>query len=220
MPRREGTALVDATNDPTANDELTPDMRNGAVATLEAPSSASTNGTAAGEGNEGETGASAASEGATPAKVKKEKRKPEDIGPKEIISLNVRVPNELRAMVAKSALERETSVPQLVAEMLAEAFEYKLPETARPARVIRPGLTPEQRKQENKKKAEKARNTTQAILAAAKSGLLGDIDIDALVAEYTAKKEAEKAAEEAAESSNTGGGGESSTTPEPVGATS
>lgn len=117
------------------------------------------------------------------------KRNPDELGPDEIVGINVRMPNALRLKIAETAKAQNTSVPQLLASMVAEAYSFELPKPSRPARIKKYD-TPEQRKEAQKAAQAKQRTTTRALLAAIEDGKLGDIDVEALVAEYAAKQAA------------------------------
>lgn len=179
MARRDevgtGTAVLDReTLDTSANGtEGTPE---GAEAT-----GAQDGATGAGEGEQSTAAASTA----------RVRRDPAQMGPEEIISLNVRIPNALRAMVAKTAEEQQTSVPQLVATMLASAYSFELPKPARPAR-IKKYSSPEERKQAQKDQQAKQRLITKAVLRAVEQGTL-NLDVDALIAEIKAEETAKAA---------------------------
>lgn len=139
------------------------------------------------------TGAEGATEGATgdaPARRTRAKRNPEDMGPEEIISLNVRVPNALRAQLAGTATEQNTSVPQLVAKMLADAYGFELPKPQRAARVKK-YASAEERKQAQKDAQAKQRLITKAVLKAVEDGTI-DVDVEALIARIK-EEEAAKA---------------------------
>lgn len=165
--------------------------------TLDAPE----NGTGALEGDASGQDASGTGEGAGVApdgatagsgRAKRTKRDPSAMGPEEIISLNVRIPNALRSLVAKTAEEQQTSVPQLVANMLASAYAFELPKPARTARVKK-YANPEERKQAAKDAQAKQRAITRAVLKAVEEGKV-NLDIDALVAQLKADEEAKAAA--------------------------
>lgn len=142
------------------------------------------------------------------------KREPIDftkLGPDEMVSLNVRVPNGLRTKLESTATGQEISIPQLVTRMLADAYDYTLPEIAKKSR--KKYASDEERKAALKKSQERSRTQTKALLAAVEEGKLGDINLEALVAEYLAKQEAEKAAKEAASAPEANSGAPEANTP-------
>lgn len=120
------------------------------------------------------------------------KRDVDQMGPNEMISLNVRVPNALRLQLASTATEQSTSVPQLVAQMLATAYNFELPKPQRAAR-IKKYASAEERKAAQKADQQRKRMVTKAILRAVEQGTLPGLDIDAMVAQI-AEEEAKKAA--------------------------
>lgn len=113
--------------------------------------------------------------------TRKAKRNSDELPDSDIISLNVRVPNGLRKQIAVTAVEQQTSVPQLVANMLANAYSYELPTPARAPRIKKYG-SKEERLAAQKATQQRKRDVTKAILAAIESGKL-DLDVDALMAE-------------------------------------
>lgn len=197
MARTERASVMD---DPTARDDHQPTL--GADVT-EWPST----GANAGEGSEHTNGTSGAVEGSTDAgdapgetadaKPKRRKRDHATLAPTDIVSMNVRIPNEFYLQIGKTAEEQQLSGPQLVAKMLADAFEYKLPsELFKGPR--KKYSSEEERKAAAKQVQQKNRDTAAALIAAAKAGKLG-VDLEALVADYQRQKAAEEAAKAEAE---------------------
>lgn len=134
-------------------------------------------------------------EAATPAKAAK--RNPDEMGPDEIIGINVRMPNALRMKLGETAKEQNTSIPQLVATMLASAYEFELPKPSRPPRTKKYN-TPEERKQAQKDQQQHQRDITRALLKAVEDGKIQGVDVEALVAEFKAQQAAQEAAKAAA----------------------
>lgn len=120
------------------------------------------------------------------------KRNSDDLPDDEVISLNVRVPNGLRKAIAITAQDRQTSVPQLIAEMLSDAYSYALPKPTRAPRTKK-YANKEERLAAQKAQQAKNRAITKAILAAVEEGKI-DMDIEALLAEMQAKQGATAAA--------------------------
>lgn len=145
-------------------------------------------------GEQSDNGAYAASEsgtesgGAGQSTGRRTKRNPDDLADGDMISLNVRVPNGLRKLLAGTAVEQETSVTQLVAQMLAGAYSYELPKTTRAPRTKK-YANKEERIAAQKAAQQKNRQITRAILAAVEEGKL-DVDIEALLADMAAKQAA------------------------------
>lgn len=140
--------------------------------------------------NEGQTTEGTATDTGTGKRAKREPVDFTKLGPNEMVSLNVRVPNGLRSKLEEDSTKQEISIPQYVTRMLADAYEYTLPEVAKKSR--KKYTTDEERKAAQKASQEKSRTTTKALLDAAQSGKLG-IDIEALVRDYVAKQAAEEA---------------------------
>lgn len=143
-----------------------------------------------------ETEAQSASDNVTPISAGKRggKREPRDfanIGPDEMVSLNVRVPNGLRGKLEETATGQNLSIPQLITKMVSEAYEYTLPQTATKKR--QKYASEEERKKAQKDAQAHNRMVTKALLDAVNEGKLG-IDVEALVAEYLAKQQAEQQA--------------------------
>lgn len=129
---------------------------------------------------------------ATPAAgTRKPKRNLDDMGPNEAISINVRIPNGLRMKMAETATQQNTSVPQLVAQMLAQAYTYELPKSTRPPR-IKKYANAQERIAAQKAAQAKQRTITRALLKAVEEGKI-NVDVDSLVAQFTANEDAAKA---------------------------
>lgn len=188
MPRRDGDEGGVAVLNRPVGDENGPSADMGA----------STNGT------EGATGEAPSGETAAPEPVKRTrvKRDVDQMGPEEVISLNVRVPNALRLKIAETAKEKNTSVPQLVSEMLATAYEFELPKPKRAARVKKYD-SPEERKAAQKKAQAHQRMVTKAILRAVEQGTIPGLDVDALVAQIQAEETAKAASAATTEGTET-----------------
>lgn len=172
MARRDGdTALMDA---PTGDAE-----------TPEAPG---TNGAASGSG-----GASSKA-----GKAKEEKT----YGPNDLVGVMIRVPFALRQQIEKTADEQtpKVSVPQIVTRMIADAYQYTLPEAARKSRAKYD--SEEEKKAAQKATRDKQRLTVQAVLRAVEQGKIS-VDLEALIAELQAKEAAEEAAKAAAKAEST-----------------
>lgn len=120
------------------------------------------------------------------------KRSADERGDSEMISLNVRVPNALRKQIAETAVTQNTSVPQLIAQMLADAYTFELPKSTRAPRTKK-YASKEDRIAAQKAQQQKNRQITRAILQAVEDGKL-DVDIDALLAEMQAKQTEAEAA--------------------------
>lgn len=140
----------------------------------------------------------------TPAQAvaaRKAKRNPDELGPEEIISINVRMPNALRMQVAGTAVEQSTSVPQLITSMIADAYGFTLPETAKP-KTRKKYASKEERMQAQKAAQQAQRVKTRAILDAIEEGKL-NVDMDALLAAYNEKQAREAAEKQAREDAAT-----------------
>jgi len=120
--------------------------------------------------------------------VRRARRDPDTLADTDMISLNVRVPNGLRKQLASTAVEQSTTVPQLVAQMLAGAYGYELPKSTRAPRTKK-YANKEERIQAQKAAQQKNRQITRAILAAVEEGKI-DVDIEALLAEMASKQAA------------------------------
>lgn len=134
--------------------------------------------------------ASNGTDGGTAAK--RQRRNPDELPDSEIISLNVRFPNALRKQVATTAAEQQTSVPQLIVSMVAEAYGYELPKSTRTTRTKK-YANKEERIAAQKAKQQRDRQVSRAILQAVEEGKL-DLDIEGLLADLRSKANAEDAA--------------------------
>lgn len=157
----------------------------------DAPTGDATNGVAPDttnvqNGTDGEAGAAA--EAAVTEAAKKVKRNPDEMGPDEVIGINVRIPNALRKLLADTAVKQSTSVPQLVATMLAQAYEFTLPKPARAPR-IKKYENKEQRLAAQKAAQQKQRMQTKALLRLVEQGKI-DVNLDELVAQMEAEQAA------------------------------
>lgn len=118
--------------------------------------------------------------------------------PKSLVGIMIRVPQELRSMIEVDVKLQDTSMPQLVAKMLADAYGYTLPIPARKAR--KKYATDEEKKQAQRDSQKNSRDTARAVLRAVERGDI-QVDLPTLIArlkEEEAAKEAAKAAEGAA----------------------
>jgi hypothetical protein len=149
------------------------------------------------EGAQGAVGAAADPNSEQAAAAKKAKRNPDELGPDEIVGINVRLPNALRMKLGDTAKEQNTSIPQLIAQMLATAYEFELPKPSRPPRTKKYN-SPEERKAAQKEAQQKQRDITRALLAAVEAGKIQGVDVEALVAEFKAEQAKKDAAEGAA----------------------
>jgi hypothetical protein len=140
---------------------------------------------AATENGQTDAGASDTSgEAAAAEAVKRVRRDPDQMGDEEIVGINIRMPNALRKQMAATAEEENTSVPQLILSMLAQAYSFTLPE-AKPKRVKK-YASKEERLQAQKDAQQHKRLVTRAILEAIEAGKI-NVDIDALVADLQAQ---------------------------------
>lgn len=139
------------------------------------------------EGASGE-GAEAASASKAP------KRNLDDAPDDEVVGITIRVPNGFRKQMAKTALEQKTSVPQMLAQMAAEAFDYKLPTPERAPRLKKYD-SPEDRKNAQKRDQQRSRLVARKVLESVEKGII-NVDMPALLAEVDAELAA-KAAEAA-----------------------
>jgi hypothetical protein len=116
----------------------------------------------------------------------------------EVVGITIRVPNGFRKLLAKTALDQKTSVPQMLAQMAAEAFEYTLPTPERAPRIKKYD-TPEQRKEAQKTDQRRQRLVAQKVLEAVEKGIV-QVDMQAVLAEVDAelKSRAESDAAKAA----------------------
>lgn len=133
---------------------------------------------------------------ATSEKPKRKKREVDPNDPNALVSVMVRLPQGLKTQVDATATNQDVSTPQTIARMIAEAYEYTLPVMATRARVQKYASV-EERKQAQKDKRDADRMRVKAILSAVDNGLLGDIDVNALV-ERMKQEQAAKAASDGA----------------------
>lgn len=141
-----------------------------------------------------ENGTDAADEAQETAQavVKRARRDPDALGDEEIVGINLRMPNALRKQMASTAEEQNTSVPQLILSMLANAYNFTLPTPTRAPRVKK-YANKEERIQAQKETQQHKRLVTRAILDAIEAGKI-DLDIDALVADLKAQSAATEGA--------------------------
>jgi hypothetical protein len=162
----------------------------------------STNGTnEAGAGETGTDGTQGSTESGAEAAAtasKAPKRNLDNAPDDEIVGITVRVPNALRKKIGATALEQKTSSPQLLATMIAEAFDYKLPTPERAPRLKRYD-SPEDRKNAQKRDQQRSRLVARKVLESVEKGVI-NVDMTALLAEVDAElaANAAKAAEAAA----------------------
>lgn len=154
------------------------DEGNGAVGLLERPEAPETNGSGA---------AMATAEQPKRTRAKKADIDPND--PNALIGVMVRVPQGLKKAIDATAEEQSVSTPQIVVRMLAEAYSYTLPAIPTRARTKK-FATEDERKAAAKEKRDADRLRVKAILSAVDNGLLGDIDVNALVEKLKAEQAA------------------------------
>jgi hypothetical protein len=133
------------------------------------------NGTGAngtGEAGEGEATASAS---------KAPKRNLDEAPDDEVVGITVRVPNALRKKIGAMAVEQKTSSPQLLAAMIAEAFDFTLPKPERAPRLKKYD-TPEDRKNAQKRDQQRSRLVARKVLESVEKGVI-NVDMTALLAE-------------------------------------
>lgn len=209
MPTRQGNSNNVAVLDRPAGGETLADLAGQSTDTdvSNTDTGASTGEQQTGEGASGET-----------ASAKAPKRNLDDAPDDEIIGITLRVPNGFRKQLAKTAVEQNTSVPQMLAQMAAEAFSYTLPKPERAPRIKKYD-TPEQRKEAQKSEQAKQRLVARKVLEAVEKGIIqvNMADIMKEVETELAAKAA-KDAEAAATAAATAGDGAAA--PETAGAAS
>lgn len=124
--------------------------------------------------------------------VKRQRRNPDDLPDNEVVSVNIRFPNALRKRLAETAVEQQTSIPQLIVSMVAEAYGFELPKTTRAPR-IKKYASKEDRIAAQKAKQQRDRQVSRAILQAIEEGKL-DVDIETLLSDLRTKAQTEDAA--------------------------
>jgi hypothetical protein len=161
-----------------------------------------------GTGEGASTQASAEGEASATA-TKTPKRNLDDAPDDEIVGITVRVPNALRKKIGATALEQKTSSPQLLATMIAEAFDFTLPTPERAPRLKKYD-SPEDRKNAQKRDQQRSRLVARKVLESVEKGVI-NVDMTALLAEVDAElaanaaKAAAAAPAPAAEGANTVG---------------
>lgn len=129
------------------------------------------------------------------AATKAPKRNLDDAPDDEVVGITMRVPNAFRKLLAKTAVDQKTSVPQMLAQMAAEAFNYTLPEPERAPRLKKYD-SPEERKKAQVKDQQRQRLIARKALEAVEKGNL-QVDMVALMAEVDAELAANAAKAEA-----------------------
>jgi hypothetical protein len=125
----------------------------------------------------GETGGE--SEGVSASKAPK--RNLDEAPDDEVVGITVRVPNALRKKIGAMAVEQKTSSPQLLAAMIAEAFDFTLPKPERAPRLKKYD-TPEDRKNAQKRDQQRSRLVARKVLESVEKGVI-NVDMTALLAE-------------------------------------
>jgi hypothetical protein len=125
----------------------------------------------------GETGGE--SEGVSASKAPK--RNLDEAPDDEVVGITVRVPNALRKKIGTMAVEQKTSSPQLLAAMIAEAFDFTLPKPERAPRLKKYD-TPEDRKNAQKRDQQRSRLVARKVLESVEKGVI-NVDMTALLAE-------------------------------------
>jgi hypothetical protein len=125
----------------------------------------------------GETGGE--SEGVSVSKAPK--RNLDEAPDDEVVGITVRVPNALRKKIGAMAVEQKTSSPQLLAAMIAEAFDFTLPKPERAPRLKKYD-TPEDRKNAQKRDQQRSRLVARKVLESVEKGVI-NVDMTALLAE-------------------------------------
>lgn len=154
----------------------------------------------------GETGGESEGVSANKAPKRNLDEAPDD----EVVGITVRVPNALRKKIGTMAVEQKTSSPQLLAAMIAEAFDFTLPKPERAPRLKKYD-TPEDRKNAQKRDQQRSRLVARKVLESVEKGVI-NVDMTALLAEVDSELAA-NAAKAAAASEGAGAGA-------PVGAAS
>jgi hypothetical protein len=125
------------------------------------------------------TGETEASEGVSASKAPK--RNLDEAPDDEVVGITVRVPNALRKKIGTMAVEQKTSSPQLLAAMIAEAFDFTLPKPERAPRLKKYD-TPEDRKNAQKRDQQRSRLVARKVLESVEKGVI-NVDMTALLAE-------------------------------------
>lgn len=123
--------------------------------------------------------------------TKAPKRNLDDAPDDEIVGVTVRVPNLLRKKIAETAVAQNTSVPQLLAHMVAEAYSFVLPAPERAPRTKKYD-SPEERKNAQKRDQQRQRLLARKVLDAVEKGII-NVDTAALIAEVDAELDASAA---------------------------
>jgi hypothetical protein len=121
--------------------------------------------------------------------------------PKALVGIMVRVPQELHAQIYADAKTQDTSGPQLVQKMLADAYGYELPTPVRKAR--KKYETEEEKRQAQRDSQKASRDTARAVLRAVERGDI-QVDLPTLLARLKAEEEEKAKAKAEAEAATAG----------------
>lgn len=191
---------------------------NGNVAVLNRPLTDdvdAVNGTGAAEGAdtgddgaEGTEGTQASTEGATSTAAAAPRRNLDEAPDDEMVGITLRVPNGFRKLLAKAATEQKpaVSVPQMLATMAAEAFNYTLPKPERAPRLKRYD-TPEDRKKAQQHDQQRQRLIARKVMESVENGIL-NVDMPELLAQVDAELKAKADQAAAAKAVATAGANE------------
>jgi hypothetical protein len=144
------------------------------------------------------TGEAGGESGDSVSASKAPKRNLDEAPDDEVVGITVRVPNALRKKVATMAVEQKTSSPQLLAAMIAEAFDFTLPKPERAPRLKKYD-TPEDRKNAQKRDQQRSRLVARKVLESVEKGVI-NVDMTALLAEVDSELAANAAKAAAAAS--------------------